>query len=762
MNSRLILLAMVVVLFATVQAQRQDQKWPYTFSSPAGSITIYEPQVDSFDQTVLTAHAAVSITPPGKSEPVFGALWLRANVATNRDTRTVRLTDVSVTDSRFPGADQSQVAAISHAVSQNTAGLTLSLDGVLASLSETQKQESAEANLNNSPPQIIYSDSPSVLVTIDGPPRLSAAPNSNLMRVVNTPFFIVLDPSTKTYYLRGPSQWLSAADIKGPWETAQGVPDAVTALASTEPASSGAAAGDQVAMQSQAVPKIIVTTQPAELIQTDGQPQFGTIAGTNLLYVTNSDSDLFMEIDSQELYVLLSGRWYSARTKEGPWSFVAPNQLPADFAKIPPGSPKAGVLANVAGTQAARNSVLDASVPQTAAIKRDAPGPDVKYDGAPKFAPIEKNPLQYATNTPHSVIKDDSKYYCCSDGVWFVGDDPEGSWQVAESVPEVIYTIPPTCPIYTVTYCRIYSFTPDVVYCGYLPGYVGSYVWQGTVVYGTGWPYTPWYGSVYIPRPLTWGFGAVFNPVSCVWGFGVGYGWGATFGFAHHGNTWWGPGGWRPNYWSNKTVIINRNVTKNYFINNNIYYRHSERLTEYSKNEYNVASEKHADEIRKSGEKPYYDDNQRRDEDQKRLDDEKRYDEHESADEQKRLEDQKRDDATRYDDQERADEQKRLDDEKRDEEQKRDEEARENAERRDDHVDHPHNDVYAGSDGNVYKHSIDGWQRNSSDGWKSVREDPEHENFQQHVQPQLSRDFSARGHGADHAGHEDHGGERHH
>lgn len=170
----------------------------------------------------------------------------------------------------------------------------------------------------------------------------------------------------------------------------------------------------------------------------------------------------------------------------------------------------------------------------------------------------------------------------------------------------------------------------------------------------------------------------------------------------------------------------------------------SERL--YTKNEYNVASEKHADEIRRNGEKPSYDDNQ------KRLNDEKR------VDDQKRPEEDKREEAKRYDDQGRVDEQKRLDDEKRDQEQKRDEEARENAERKDDHADHPHNDVFAGSDGNVYKHSIDGWQQHSSDGWKSVRESPQHENFQQHVQPQLSRDVSARSHG----GHENHGGGHHH
>ena len=39
----------------------------------------------------------------------------------------------------------------------------------------------------------------------------------------------------------------------------------------------------------------------------------------------------------------------------------------------------------------------------------------------------------------------------------------------------MIYTIPPSSPVYYVTYVRIYGSTPDVVYIGYTPGYLGSY-----------------------------------------------------------------------------------------------------------------------------------------------------------------------------------------------------------------------------------------------------------------------------------------------
>jgi hypothetical protein len=50
------------------------------------------------------------------------------------------------------------------------------------------------------------------------------------------------------------------------------------------------------------------------------------------------------------------------------------------------------------------------------------------------------------------------------------------------SVPGVIYTIPPACPVYPVTYVRVYDWTPDVVWFGFTSGYVGWYVgWSGLV-----------------------------------------------------------------------------------------------------------------------------------------------------------------------------------------------------------------------------------------------------------------------------------------
>jgi hypothetical protein len=147
-----------------------------------------------------------------------------------------------------------------------------------------------------------------------------------------------------------------------------------------------------------------------------------------------------------------------------------------------------------------------------------------------------------------------------------------GPWVVAISVPQVIYTMPPSSPVYNVKYVYIYDYTPDVVYIGYYPGYVGSYVYGGTVVYGTGWYYRPWYGYYYYPRPVTWGVAVRYNPYTGGWGVRVGYGgpvgwvgYGAV-GWVGVGSVGWYGGGWYGGGWYGRgryygDVDISRSIT---------------------------------------------------------------------------------------------------------------------------------------------------------------------------------------------------------
>ena len=694
--------------------------WPREIPSSAGEVIIYQPQIDTYTGNQLTSHAAVSVAQPDGKPPVFGAVFFSANVATDRGTDIVTINNITATQCRFPNAAQDLSATVSQAITQAGAegSLTISQSQLLAQLALTQKEQAAAANLNNTPPQILFESQPSVLVTIDGEPKLTQAPNSSLMTVVNTPFFIALDPATKTYYLRGGGQWLSTTNIlQGPWAPSSDVPANVTALAAAQPQQEPQSTPPPLAG---IPPQVIVATQPTELIQTTGPAEYGPIDNTNLLYVTNTDSDVFMDIETQSLYVLLSGRWFSAATQAGPWTYVPPAQLPSDFSNIPAGLPISNVLASVPKTQAAQNAVLDAQVPQTAAIQRNAAGPKVAYDGEPKFQPVAKSsPVSYAVNTEHDVVKVEDTYYVCSDGVWYQSAAALGPWTVSVEVPQAIYTIPPTCPVYPVTYCNIYSVTPDIVTCGYLPGYTGSYVCNGAVVYGTGWPYDAWYGAAFIPRPVTWGFGATFSAGWGCWGFGVGAGWGAAaFGCSWHSG-WWGAGNYHWNNWNwndnwNRNVNINRNVTNNITNNyntninrtvNNIYRNHPDRLTANERarlqnNENHLSNQENhlqnqVDHDRQAGTAAA---NEQREEDQQQ---------------------ENRDEAQRKVDQH---------------------ELHEN------HADQPHeNDVYADRDGNVYRHDDNqGWQHREGDEWHQPRANDE--NFNRN-RSDLNHQFAARARG---------------
>ncbi|MHC4120323.1 MAG: carbohydrate-binding family V/XII [Planctomycetota bacterium] len=541
--------ALMTLCLATF-ANAVELNWPREIQTPEAEIVMYQPQLESFKSNRLTARAAVSVTRKGEAEPVFGAVWMEARVSTDRDTRVVTLLDIDVPQTKFPDVDPAKVEKLTALLEAEIPKweATISLDRLLTMLDLVEKEKQAAENLKSTPPKIIFSTHPAVLVTIDGDPLLGKVEDSDLMRVLNTPFFIVLEPKTKLYYLQAGTEWMVAPEVVGPWKSREDPPASVLEAAKL----SGVEQQAQEQPALDRMPQVIVSTEPAELIVTEGEPQYATLTGTDLLYVSNTESDVFLQIGSQRYFVLLSGRWFTSASLAGDWSFAPADKLPGGFAGIPPGSAKGHVLAQVAGTQQAKEAILDTYIPQTATVKRSEAKVVVVYDGDPKFVKIEDTDMYYAVNTAYSVIKYGNYYYCCHDGIWFVASSPLGPWAVCVAVPQVIYTVPPSCPVYHVKYVYVYSYTPEVVYVGYTPGYVGCYVYGGTVVYGTGYVYHGWHHVHYYPRPATWGVAVRYNPHTGNWGVAVG----------RRG----GYGGWRVGY-RDVDIDIDRNIN----VDRNVY-----------------------------------------------------------------------------------------------------------------------------------------------------------------------------------------------
>ena len=547
-------LALAALFVPGMFGAAETKNWPAVIDVPEGRVIVYQPQPDSLEGTLLSARAAVSVRVKSSSEPVFGAVWLTSHVDIDRAERTVAIRNVKVQRVRFADITPESEARFRQVVETGIPklGIVFALDDLLAGLESASVQRKEEGELGVEPPQVIFRQRPAVLVPLDGEAVLRPLDGSQLMRVVNCAYLMVFDPASRSFYLNAGYIWYSAAEVEGPWKHAPQPPAQVASLVKEEALKES---GLQRPSAAEALPEVIASTKPAELLVTQGEPTYKPLPGNKVLYVSNTESDVLMDVASQQHYILLSGRWYTSKGLAGPWSFVAPDKLPGSFASIPASSEKGKVRAQIPGTQEAQEAVIDAMLPQTAAVKRSEAKLAVEYDGEPEFKPIEKTSIQYAVNTSQAVFKVGNGYYSCDEGVWFKSNSAKGPWSLADEVPREIQQIPPSNPHYNTKYVYIYDSTPEVVYVGYTPSYLESYPYRGTVVYGTGYYYAPWVGRYYYyPRPSTFGFAVHYNPWTGGWGFGFSYAsWGYggfhfSFGYGSgwYGAPWYGP---RPPMW---------------------------------------------------------------------------------------------------------------------------------------------------------------------------------------------------------------------
>jgi hypothetical protein len=583
---------------ATPPAAAPDP-WPRQVKSGTTTFLVYQPQLDSWAANQLEGHAAVSVKTAAAKDPTFGVIWFTARTEVDKVNRVVFLEDMNITRSSFPSAP-ANAAAWQAALQENEQGKkskAIALDRLEADLGILTAKKTGEARpLNNAPPAIIFSNVPAVLVLVDGTPVYKAQSGTSMQRLINTSA-IVLQASTGELYFHLFDGWMTAASLQGPWKVADphfGRKDdiekaykQIMAAGNGDPMIGGSASDPKAPKPSLGTPPapvVYMETQPTELIVVSGQPNYDPIPNTQLLYVTNTTGRVFKDIDNQNTYVLIAGRWFSAATTAGPWKYVPAAGLPPDFAKIPDESPMENVKSSVPGTSQAQEAVIANSIPQTASVQRNAQiAKPITFDGTPQLKPIEGTTLQYVANASTPIIVTGPyAYYACQSGIWFSSAAMTGPWTVAAWVPASIYTIPPSSPLYNLTYVQVYNSTPTVVYVGYTPGYTGAIITDGVVVYGTGYVYSPWIGSVWYGPPITYGYGVnlAYTPwtgwgfafgVGCGFAMGAamcGYGWGyAGWGWGAAGGGWyggwgaaaWGHGGgavWGPGYasWSSGRV----------------------------------------------------------------------------------------------------------------------------------------------------------------------------------------------------------------
>lgn len=538
-NSKTISWLFFMVLFSAVLSPGQDQGWPRQITKPGGTVVLYQPQVDNWENYQrVDARMAFTVTPAGGKAQV-GIVTVQLQSAVNMDDHTVFLTNPQITSVTFPSLDPATATQMEQLVRtflNPAATMTISLDRLVASVKKSKAPPVAD--VKNDPPTIFMSMRPAILLLVNGAPAMAPIANSNLQFVVNANWPVFQEQGSSNYYLFDGKGWMLGT-LGGTWTSTNQLPQQMSQVLENPnfadlkgfiPPPPGSAS---------TYPMVYYSATPAEIIVFSGRPQWTPIPGTQLSYAANTDSTVFKYTPTGAFYYLTSGRWFTTTTPiMGGWTF-ATYTLPSDFAHIPPTSPAGKVLASVPGTPEAEDAVLIAQIPTSVTVNAAQAAQEVKvsYVGEPQFQPIEGTTMLYATNTPNKVIEIGSQYYLCYQGVWFVSSTPQGPWQTAQTVPQVIYTIPPSSPVYNVTYVTQVVASDGYVTSSYTAGYMGMFVAGAAVgaivASGTGYYYPPYvYHGYYYPYAATYGY-HTYNPYTGAYGYG-----GAAYG--PYGNAHWG------------------------------------------------------------------------------------------------------------------------------------------------------------------------------------------------------------------------------
>ena len=498
-----------------------DQLWPRTLSKNGATVTVYQPQAISWpDREKLTARAAVEIKPKGQNKPLLGTVEL--SMSTSTDAGIVHLSDAQLLATHFPALDTQQAATLEAKLRAALPEIDLRPVPLSAVLLSLEQSPEAPVAVKNDPPTIYYASTPASLVVFDGEPVLAPAGKGGLSFAVNTNWNVFA--YNGIWYLLNGSQWFSGAAAAGPYTEVARLPDIFKTLPDDANfAAVHKAMPPRPPAPGYLAPALFVSTHPAEIIVTAGKPDLQPVQGTQLQRVANTGNALFFYPPQQRFFVLLSGRWFSATDLAGPWHY-ATDALPPDFSQIPPSSPAAAVLVSVPDTPQAQDAVLKAQIPTTATLARNTARITVVYAGPPKFEPVAGTPILRAVNTSIVVLKIEGKFYACENGAWFVAAAPSGPWLLADTIPKIIKTIPPTSPVYPVTYVDIYATTPTTVTYGYTAGYLMGYVSAGVLVYGTGYYYPPYVVPglvpIYYPYPYSYTGHVYYNASTGAWARG--------------------------------------------------------------------------------------------------------------------------------------------------------------------------------------------------------------------------------------------------
>mgnify|MGYP000966741132 CR=1 FL=1 len=180
-SNRLIVFVLILFINLNLIAQGTDSDsavWPKIIKTSEYVITLYSPEDASYIDNRLVSSLAFSYKDIWE-EPVFGMLWVTTILDVDRTTRQASLASMKIDEIRLPNEiSESNKLALEKLINDELPkwDIEFPLDDLLKDLDEVSV---SIANLNNKPPKIIFSTEPTVLILIDGEPKLKKVEKSS-------------------------------------------------------------------------------------------------------------------------------------------------------------------------------------------------------------------------------------------------------------------------------------------------------------------------------------------------------------------------------------------------------------------------------------------------------------------------------------------------------------------------------------------------------------------------------------------------------
>ena len=343
---------------AALVEERDPDPWPRVLEGDTYQVKTYPPQFDAWDGDQLRAHSAIEIGEKGKEGSTYGVVTFITRSRVDKDARLVVFDEYLGIHANIPAQPEEEAKLLGFLQKElNDTVRVVSLDRVETALaaSKAGKARSDHVAVKNDPPEIVFAERPTLLVTIDGSPIWREIEATSYERLLNTRPLLLRD-SSATFYLHLFDGWLESKALEGPWREAPAEPAGIETAAGKAMASQPAdlldgGGADQQEVDEEGkpiekptlakgpVPDIVVATQPTELVVTEGAPKWTAVPETLLEFVDNTTGNVFRLGSGEAYYVLLSGRWFEAPSLSGPWSFVPQDQVAADFRRIPENTP---------------------------------------------------------------------------------------------------------------------------------------------------------------------------------------------------------------------------------------------------------------------------------------------------------------------------------------------------------------------------------------------------------------------------------------